>query len=178
MSTVLTPRHLSTSLVQQKLGARVKNIRELIRDVVGSAPYEKRLMELLKVGRDKRALKLAKRKVRHRRKKVSRVSEESGVANPTPPRAGRPHGGQRARRACVPRSPRPASVRWASTATPSPSPARAPRASRLTPEAPLTRSPLFFSLTKQLGTHGRGKKKREEMGELIRKMAAKGRSAA
>ena len=48
----------------QRLGARVKNIRELVRDVVGSAPYEKRLMELLKVGRDKRALKLAKRKVR------------------------------------------------------------------------------------------------------------------
>lgn len=42
-------------------------IRDLIRDVVGSAPYEKRLMELLKVGRDKRALKLAKRKVRHSR---------------------------------------------------------------------------------------------------------------
>ena len=39
-------------------------IRDLIRDVVGSATYEKRLMELLKVGRDKRALKLAKRKVR------------------------------------------------------------------------------------------------------------------
>jgi len=68
----------------------VRNIRDLIRDVVGSAPYEKRLMELLKVGRDKRALKLAKRK---------------------------------------------------------------------------------------LGTHGRGKKKREEMGNLIRKMAAKGRTA-
>ena len=42
-------------------------IRDLIRDVVGSAPYEKRLMELLKVGRDKRALKLAKRKVRQSR---------------------------------------------------------------------------------------------------------------
>ena len=179
MSTVLTPRHLSTSLVQQKLGARVKNIRDLIRDVVGSAPYEKRLMELLKVGRDKRALKLAKRKVRHRRKKVSRVSEESGVANPTPPRAGRPHGGQRARRACVPRSPRPASVRWASTATPSPSPARAPHTltpEPLTPEPPADPIPLFPRI--QLGTHGRGKKKREEMGELIRKMAAKGRSAA
>jgi len=38
-------------------------IRELVRDVVGNAPYEKRLMELLKVGRDKRALKLAKRKL-------------------------------------------------------------------------------------------------------------------
>ena len=49
--------------VPQRLGKRVKMIRELVRDVVGNAPYEKRLMELLKVGRDKRALKLAKRKV-------------------------------------------------------------------------------------------------------------------
>lgn len=39
-------------------------IRGLIREVAGSAPYEKRLIELLKNGRDKRALKLAKRKVR------------------------------------------------------------------------------------------------------------------
>ena len=54
-------------VLPQKIGARVKNIRDLVRDVVGSAPYEKRLMELLKVGRDKRALKLAKRKVRRRK---------------------------------------------------------------------------------------------------------------
>jgi len=57
---VVTSRDTSS----QKLGKRVKMIRELVRDVAGSAPYEKRLMELLKVGRDKRALKLAKRKVR------------------------------------------------------------------------------------------------------------------
>jgi len=38
-------------------------IRELIKEVAGTAPYEKRIMELLKVGKDKRALKLAKRKV-------------------------------------------------------------------------------------------------------------------
>jgi hypothetical protein len=99
------------------------------------------------------------------------------VANP-PARVGRPRVGKRSRRARLPRFLRPPQVRRASTATPSPSPARAPRTSRLAPEAPLTRSPLFFSLTKQLGTHGRGKKKREEMGELIRKMAAKGRTAA
>lgn len=85
VSTVLTPRHLSTSLVQQKLGARVKNIRELIRDVVGSAPYEKRLMELLKVGRDKRALKLAKRKVRIGIKKFLGF-RETRVARRIPPR--------------------------------------------------------------------------------------------
>lgn len=52
------------STVTQRCGKRVGMIRSLIRDVAGSAPYEKRLMELLKNGRDKRALKLAKRKVR------------------------------------------------------------------------------------------------------------------
>lgn len=38
-------------------------MRDIVREVAGQAPYEKRLMELLKVGRDKRALKVAKRKV-------------------------------------------------------------------------------------------------------------------
>lgn len=38
-------------------------IRGLIREVAGLAPYEKRMTELLKVGRDKRALKFAKKKV-------------------------------------------------------------------------------------------------------------------
>jgi large subunit ribosomal protein L36e len=38
-------------------------VRGLIREVVGFAPYEKRIQELLKVGRDKRALKVAKRKL-------------------------------------------------------------------------------------------------------------------
>lgn len=52
-------------------------IRELIREVAGSAPYEKRLIELLKNGRDKRALKLAKRKLgTHLRGKKKR--EEMG----------------------------------------------------------------------------------------------------
>ena len=60
----LSRSNLTRHLRSQKLGKRVKMIRELVRDVAGSAPYEKRLMELLKVGRDKRALKLAKRKVR------------------------------------------------------------------------------------------------------------------
>jgi large subunit ribosomal protein L36e len=35
----------------------------LVREVVGFAPYEKRVMELLKNSNDKRARKLAKRKV-------------------------------------------------------------------------------------------------------------------
>jgi len=72
-------RKLATRPAQRKgkLGKRVKMIRDLVRDVAGSAPYEKRLMELLKVGRDKRALKLAKRKLgTHLRGKKKR--EEMG----------------------------------------------------------------------------------------------------
>jgi large subunit ribosomal protein L36e len=48
----------------QALGKRVKFVRSIVREVCGLAPYEKRLCELLRVGRDKRALKLAKKKVR------------------------------------------------------------------------------------------------------------------
>lgn len=38
-------------------------VRELVQEVMGLAPYQKRIQELLKVGRDKRALKLAKKKL-------------------------------------------------------------------------------------------------------------------
>ena len=47
-------------------------MREIIREVAGMAPYERRVTELLKVGRDKRALKLCK-------KKVSAVSHAVGT---------------------------------------------------------------------------------------------------
>lgn len=40
-----------------------KFVRDLIREVTGHAPYEKRAMELLKVSKDKRALKFLKRRV-------------------------------------------------------------------------------------------------------------------
>ncbi|KAK2080445.1 hypothetical protein QBZ16_000298 [Prototheca wickerhamii] len=42
---------------------RVKFVRDIIKEVAGQAPYEKRVMELLKVGKEKRALKLCKRKL-------------------------------------------------------------------------------------------------------------------
>lgn len=47
----------------QFLSKRVKFVRDLVREVCGQAPYEKRMLELLKVQRDKRALKFAKKRV-------------------------------------------------------------------------------------------------------------------
>jgi large subunit ribosomal protein L36e len=63
----------------QKGTKRVHFVRNLIREVAGFAPYEKRITELLKVGKDKRALKVAKRKLgTHKRAKKKR-EEMSGV---------------------------------------------------------------------------------------------------
>ncbi|KAF6147717.1 hypothetical protein GIB67_003048 [Kingdonia uniflora] len=57
----------------QKTSKRVHFVRNLIREVAGFAPYEKRITELLRVGKDKRALKLAKRKLgTHKRAKKKR----------------------------------------------------------------------------------------------------------
>ena len=56
----LTKRELKPKQVSKKgrIQKRVKFVRDIVREVVGFAPYEKRCMELLKVGKEKRALKV------------------------------------------------------------------------------------------------------------------------
>ncbi|KFK36650.1 hypothetical protein AALP_AA4G152200 [Arabis alpina] len=64
--------------VEVKTSKRTIFIRTLIREVAGFAPYEKRITELLKVGKDKRALKVAKRKLgTHKRAKRKREEMSS-----------------------------------------------------------------------------------------------------
>merc|ERR1712243_38080 len=41
----------------------VKFVREMVREIAGFAPYEKRCLELLKVSKDKRCLKFAKKRL-------------------------------------------------------------------------------------------------------------------
>ena len=64
-----------------RMGERVGLVREVVREVVGFAPYERRMIELIKIGSAatfKRALKLAKKRLgTHRRgtKKRNEMSE-------------------------------------------------------------------------------------------------------
>ncbi|KAK3162428.1 hypothetical protein QOZ80_1BG0089430 [Eleusine coracana subsp. coracana] len=78
---VVTKRELPPRPSDRKGKAtrRVSFVRGLIREVAGFAPYEQRITELLKVGKDKRALKVAKRKLgTHKRAKKKR-EEMAGV---------------------------------------------------------------------------------------------------
>merc|ERR1711973_728476 len=45
------------------LNKRVKFIRDIVQEVCGFAPYEKRALELLKINKDKRALKFVKKRL-------------------------------------------------------------------------------------------------------------------
>ncbi|KAM0903203.1 hypothetical protein ACQ4PT_018800 [Festuca glaucescens] len=77
---VVTKRELAPrpSDLKGKGTKRVHFVRNLIREVAGFAPYEKRITELLKVGKDKRALKVAKRKLgTHKRAKKKREEMSS-----------------------------------------------------------------------------------------------------
>ncbi|KAL6049709.1 hypothetical protein STEG23_021222 [Scotinomys teguina] len=57
---ICKPRH---SRRHGRLTKYTKFVRDMIREVCGFAPYERRAMELLKVSRDKRAPKFIKKRV-------------------------------------------------------------------------------------------------------------------
>ena len=52
-----------TQRVLQTTSKRVKFIRTIIKETMGFAPYEKRMMEVLKVGKEKRALRFARKRL-------------------------------------------------------------------------------------------------------------------
>ncbi|GAM21806.1 hypothetical protein SAMD00019534_049810 [Acytostelium subglobosum LB1] len=60
---ITTPRRPASSFKKGLVTKRVAAVRDIIREVAGFAPYERRIQELLKSGLDKRALKVAKKKL-------------------------------------------------------------------------------------------------------------------
>merc|ERR1712198_831315 len=56
----------------------VKFIRDVVREICGFAPYEKRCMELLRISKDKRALKFCKKRlgahIRGKRKREEMIA--------------------------------------------------------------------------------------------------------
>ncbi|KAK1566466.1 hypothetical protein Q3G72_000297 [Acer saccharum] len=70
---------LRPSYRKGKTSKRIHFVRNVIREVVGFAPYERRITEFLKVGKDKRALKVAKRKLGNHKRAKKKHEEMSNV---------------------------------------------------------------------------------------------------
>ena len=79
------PRHRRR---RGRLTKYTKFVQDMIREVCGFAPYKRRAMELLKVSKDKRALKFIKRRVgthirsKRKREELSNVFLPSGKRQP------------------------------------------------------------------------------------------------
>ena len=64
---------------QRTLTKKGKFVKSLIREVVGFAPYEKRIMELIKNSKDKRAKKFAKQRLGTLRRGKRKVDELTDI---------------------------------------------------------------------------------------------------
>ncbi|KAK3583558.1 hypothetical protein CHS0354_026148 [Potamilus streckersoni] len=61
--TPLPGRKNKHSRRKGELTKKNKFIRDLVRDITGFAPYERRIQELLRISKDKRALKFSKKRL-------------------------------------------------------------------------------------------------------------------
>ncbi|XP_048353621.1 60S ribosomal protein L36 isoform X1 [Sphaerodactylus townsendi] len=76
---VVKPRHCRR---RGRLTKHTKFVRDMIREVCGFAPYERRAMELLKVSKDKRALKFIKKRVSGGGARVMGRGQDLGPMDP------------------------------------------------------------------------------------------------
>lgn len=63
--TTAIPKAVKPSQRKGIQSTRTKFVRSIIREVAGFAPYERRVLELLRNSKDKRARKLTKKRVRY-----------------------------------------------------------------------------------------------------------------
>ncbi|CAK8671809.1 large ribosomal subunit protein eL36-like [Clavelina lepadiformis] len=63
-----------------RLTKKSKFVRDLVREVTGFAPYERRCIELLRIGKDKRALRFCKKRLgSHIRAKRKREEMQAAI---------------------------------------------------------------------------------------------------
>eukprot|EP00095_Tigriopus_kingsejongensis_P009708 maker-scaffold115_size343722-snap-gene-2.19 protein:Tk09708 transcript:maker-scaffold115_size343722-snap-gene-2.19-mRNA-1 annotation:"60s ribosomal protein l36" len=62
-----------------KLSNHTKFVRDLVREVAGFAPYERRAMELLRISKDKRCLKFLKKRIGNHIRAKRKREEMSNV---------------------------------------------------------------------------------------------------
>ena len=68
----------ASALPLQALNKRVKLVREIVREVAGMAPYEKRILDVLKVGgagAEKKAYKLGKARLGTHKRSIKKREE-------------------------------------------------------------------------------------------------------
>lgn len=74
----VNPKNARPSHKKGKLGKRVALVREVIREVSGLAPYERKMMEMIRTGvasKEKKAVKLARRRLGTNRRAQSKRDE-------------------------------------------------------------------------------------------------------
>ncbi|KAI7881112.1 50S ribosomal protein L36e [Lichtheimia hyalospora FSU 10163] len=77
---ITTRRELKQKPSQRRaIGKRTAFVRSIVREVAGFAPYERRVMELIKNSRDKRAKKLTKRRLGTFVRAKKKIDELQGV---------------------------------------------------------------------------------------------------
>ncbi|KAK4051040.1 ribosomal protein L36 [Microbotryomycetes sp. JL201] len=62
-----------------KQSARTSFVKQIVREVAGFAPYERRVMELIRNSKDKKARKLTKKRLGTLRRAKRKVDELTGV---------------------------------------------------------------------------------------------------
>lgn len=80
--TKRTPLKKYSEAKKGQITGRTQLVKQVISEVCGFAPYEKRIIELLRIGKDKRALKFAKKRLgTHLRAKRKREEMSEALRN-------------------------------------------------------------------------------------------------
>ncbi|KWU43509.1 60S ribosomal protein l36 [Rhodotorula sp. JG-1b] len=77
--TTVIPKTVKPSNRKGKQSQRAAFVKSIVREVVGFAPYERRVMELIRNSKDKKARKLTKKRLGTLRRAKRKVDELTGV---------------------------------------------------------------------------------------------------